>query len=277
MLRIGTESIQILDSKIPTPKFESTELKTEMQVNRSLPYGSSHTTPSALKLLAILVAVVMTTLAGCHHLGQIGCGCGFGSALFGHQCNSQGQVASPPVKKFSSFVSHKFKQQPPRRVALIPTRLGVGRYDASTKFIESLAAEIRLSGVFEVVKPEQVQCRATVDEILTGRFDEREIAEIARRYHCDAIMLVRLNEFQGHWPLKASITAAMVDANESIVTFSVDGNWDTSDPQIHQGYRSFVCSKTRDVPEEACLIHMQSPANLFAYAARQITNVMKAK
>lgn len=249
-----------------------------MQVNRPIPIPPSRTAFVGLRLLAVLMAIVVTTFAGCQHLERIGCGCGFGSALFGCHCAGPDPAASlPPVKKFSSFVSQRFAQQPPRRVALIPTRLGAGSYDASTKFIDSLAAEIRLAGVFEVIRPEQLQCKTTLDEILTGRFDEREIAGIVRAYHCDAVMLVRLNQFQGHWPLQASITAAMVDANESIVIFSVDGNWDTSDPQIHQGYQSFVASKTTDVPEEACLIYMQSPTNLFAYAARQITDVMKVK
>ena len=89
-------------------------------------------------------------------------------------------------------------------------------------------------------------------------------------------MMHRRNS-SSRWRLKFDWPAAMVDAHESIVIFSVDGNWDTSDPQIHQGYQSFVAGKTTDVPEEACLIYMQSPANLFAYAARQITDVMKVK
>ena len=181
------------------------------------------------------------------------------------------------MKKFSSYVSQRFDQQPPRRVALIPTCLGAGRYDASTKLVSALAAEIRLAGVFEVIQPAQLECKTTVDEILTGRFDEREIAKIGRAYHCDAVMLIRLNQFQGHWPLQASVTAAMVDVNESIVIVSVDGNWDTADPQIRPGYQCFVFSRSADVPEPARQIYLQSPANLFSYVACQITEVMKRK
>jgi len=237
-----------------------------------------HPTSAAARLLTtrwapgfrlLIVGLILFSLVGCQRFRLGGL-----RACFPRHGSSVGQTDMTHVKKFSSYVSPRFVQRPPIRVALIPTNLSSGNYDASTKFLNALAGEIRLAGLFEVIQPRQFHCKTTVDEILMGRFDEREITRLARTYHCDAIMLVRMNQFQGHWPLKTGITAAMVDANESIVIFSVDGNWDTADPEIQQSYRWFVNQRTTDVPAPAREIYLQSPENLFAFVANQITTVM---
>ena len=250
-------------------------MKIKIRSDRDKQLDSHPVSLRGLKLLAAISTIVLISFAGCHPVGQLGGG--FKSKLFGfHGTTKEITVAPPSVKKFSSYVSSRFDQEPPKRVAIIQTNQGLGRYDAAAKFVDALAAECRLAGVFEVIQPQYLQCRSKVDEILRGRFDEREIASIARTYHCDAIMFVRFNQFQGHWPLSAGVTAVMVDTNESVVTFSVDGSWDTSDPDILKSYKAFVYGKTKDIPEEACLIYLQSPANLFNYISRQMTEVMKS-
>ncbi len=132
-----------------------------------------------------------------------------------------------------------------------------------------------MGGIFEVVEPQHVQCKSTVDGILAGRFDEREMVELARAYSCDAVLFVRVNQLQGHWPLKASVTAAMVDANEAVVVFAIDGNWNTADRDIRGSYERFVDSRTGDESHSVKQIYLKSPTNLMAYVAHQMTDVMR--
>ncbi len=214
-------------------------------------------------LAVFLIAI--TALPGCQHF------CWVGVAGIG----GQEVEAIPTVQKFSSFVSPRFTAQPPRRVVIVPTGNSSGRFNAPKKFSSALAAEIRMGGIFEVVEPQHVQCKSTVDGILAGRFDEREMVELARTYSCDAVMFVRVNQLQGHWPLKASVTAAMVDANEAVVVFAIDGNWNTADRDIRGSYERFVDARTGDESHSAKRIHLKSPTNLMAFVAHQMTDVMR--
>lgn len=177
--------------------------------------------------------------------------------------------------KYSLFTSPQLTELPPRRVVIVPTGTELGRYQAPAHFAESLAAAMRAEGVCEVVSPPQAQCNTTVDGILTGQFDERELIDLARTWHCDAVMFVRVNQFQGHTPLRASVTAALVDANESKVIFAVDGIWDVGDPETRAGFEHFVVNRLNDCPETALKIELQSPNNLFGFVAYQMTTAWK--
>ena len=75
--------------------------------------------------------------------------------------------------------------------------------------------------------------------------------------------------------MQASVTAAIVDANESIVVLAVDGNWDIADPEIRQAYECFVDQRVNDVPYSSREIYLQSPKNLFEFIANQVTAVMR--
>lgn len=215
----------------------------------------------------VVAICLLVSLAGCQRLRlRPFCIKHFGRAE---------SVAKPDVRKFSSFTSPRFSQLPPRRVLLVPAGLQSGNYDAPLRLADALAAEIRKSGVFEIVQPPNIQSQATVDSILNGRFDEREVTELAKAYHCDAVLFARVNQFQGYWPLQASVTAAIVDANESIVVLAVDGNWDIADPEIRQAYECFVDQRVNDVPYSSREIYLQSPKNLFEFIANQVTAVMR--
>jgi hypothetical protein len=153
---------------------------------------------------------------------------------------------------------------------LVPSGIEVGTYDAPARFADALAAQLRLAGLFEVVAPEGLRCATTVDAILKGRFDEREMLSLAQTYHCDAVMFLRVNQFQAHWPLQASVTAALVDVNESVVIFAADGNWDTAVPEIKTAFSNFVYRRTTDAHFSARDIQLESPRNLFAFIAARL-------
>ena len=114
------------------------------------------------------------------------------------------------------------------------------------------------------------------DNILQGQFDEREIARLARQFNVDAIALVKVNELRAHSPMRASITMAIVNSNESMVTFAVDGTWDTTRPATQSEFRRYVCDSC-NLPSnsnESQSIYLQSPTRFLAFIASQITNAL---
>lgn len=176
------------------------------------------------------------------------------------------------VHKYSLFVAPDFVDRAPRRVLIVPTGTESGRYQVPIHFAESLAGAVRAAGVAEVVFPPQLDCQMSVDRLLTGQFDEWEITNLARDWQCDGVMFVRVNQIQSFAPLKASVTAALVDANESVVAFAIDGNWDTTDPEIRNGFEHFVKQSSLDASDSERRLQHQAPSRLFAYVAQQMTS-----
>jgi hypothetical protein len=221
--------------------------------------------------LGLLGCVTLWAFPGCHHV------C-YPTPIGMHLCHWFHQPATIPFQepqKYSLYTSPQLAVDPPRRIVLVPTGTQARGYQAPIQFAESFSAAIRQSGICEIVLPSGVECRTTVDGILTGQFDEREIVQLARTWHCDAVMFVRVNQFQGFDPLGACVTAALVDANESVVLFAVDGNWDTADPEIKMGFEHFVTNRTLDSPETARQIQFQAPGNLFDYVAHQMSGALR--
>ena len=177
--------------------------------------------------------------------------------------------------KYSLFTSPQMIDSPPLRVVIVPTGTEAGRYQTPVLFAENLTAAIKAAGVCDVVLPLQLECTTTVDGLLTGQFDERELVQLARQWNCDAVMFVRVSQFQGHSPLSASVTAALVDANEARVIFAVDGRWDVGDQETREGFEHFVANRLGDSSETALKIQLQSPNNLLCFAAHQMTTAWK--
>ncbi len=175
-------------------------------------------------------------------------------------------------QNYSLFVAPDFASIAPQRVLIVPTGTESGRYQIPIHFAEALAGAIRSAGVAEVVFPPQMECLMTVDRLLTGQFDERDIASLSRNWQCDGILFVRVNQLQAYAPLKASVTAALVDARESVVVFAIDGNWDTSDSEIRAGFEHFVKQGSLDVSDSEMRLQRQAPSRLMAYVAYQLTS-----
>lgn len=174
--------------------------------------------------------------------------------------------------KYSLFVAPDFIDKSPRRVLIVPTGTESGRYQVPIHFAETLAGAVRAAGVAEVVFPPQLNCLMSVDRLLTGQFDEWEIASLARDWECDGIMFVRVNHLQSFAPLKVSVTAALVDANESMVVFAIDGNWDTTDAEIKCGFEHFVKQSSLDASDSELRLQQHAPSRLLAYVAQQMTS-----
>lgn len=177
--------------------------------------------------------------------------------------------------RYSLYTAPDFRENAPLRVLIVPTGTESGRYQVPVHFAEALAGAIRAEGLAEVVFPPEIACAISVDRILSGQFDEFEIVQLTKAWHCDAVLFIRVNHLQSYAPLKASVTAALVDGNESIVTFAVDGNWDTTDPDILKGFNHFLKRGAAGASESELSLQMQSPSRMYAFVAWQIANAWK--
>jgi hypothetical protein len=148
-----------------------------------------------------------------------------------------------------------------------------GNYEPSRRMIAELASQVRACGYFEIITPANVRLPSQMDNILNGKFHELEIAQLARQYNADAVAFVRVNELRGYAPMRASITLAIVDSNETVVVFAVDGNWDTANAATQQAFANHVNSGSHVVPVSS-EVQLQSPRALLAFASAQIAEVI---
>jgi hypothetical protein len=209
---------------------------------------------------------------GCH---QATCFSPFSNRFFArfHQVETPPPAYSPPT--YSLFVSPIFKSHPPRRVVMIESGPTSGNYEPTQKMILELSAQIRSTSAFEVIAPPNIRFKAQMDNILQGKFNEREVAQISRQYNADAVAFVRVNELNGHAPIRTSVTMAIVDSNETVVAFAIDGIWDTANPATGTEFRNYVSAQHHSVPVPND-IQLQSPKSLFSFAANQMANAVVA-
>lgn len=209
-------------------------------------------------------------------------GCGYWGACGRPIYNPFGWMFSKPAPepffepfKYSLYSAPDFNTNPPLRVLIVPTGTESGRYQVPVQFAEALAGAIRAEGLAEVVFPPEIVCTMSVDRILSGQFDEFEIVNLTKAWHCDAVMFIRVNQLQAFAPLKTSVTAALVDSNESVVTFALDGNWDTTDPEILKGFKHYLKRGAVGASESELNLQLQSPSRMYAFVAWQIANAWK--
>lgn len=234
----------------------------------STPTPKSRPVTRAMIIRTMLLAGLLISLAGCQIFSR--------APRFGwRKAELVTPVASEPA--FSVFASPRFTNNRPKRVLILESGMTKGRYSAAEKLIAELSAQIRSQGVFQVIAPTDVRLRSYPDDIVRGRFDEREIAELSRRYNADAVALVRVNEIRAYAPLRTSVTMAIIDSHDSIVTFAVDGNWDTANLGLQSEFQTYVANHSPPTPNSGVTpsIHLESPNYLFAFVASQITGALR--
>ncbi len=210
-------------------------------------------------LMAVLLVMICT---GCQRFRF--------KPLFARNVVTEQVAPTPPT--YQTFVSPRFWSNRPNRILMIESGQNNGNYEESRKLIAELATQIRASGAFEVVTPE-VRLHSTPDNILHGRFDEREIAYLSRSHSADAIALVRVNDLQAHGSLRTSATVAVIDCQETVVTFGLDGAWDTANLNTKNQFEQFVSGRTMT---NGPSIYYRSPSQLLAFVASQIAVEMQS-
>lgn len=185
---------------------------------------------------------------------------------------------APP--RCQSFASPRLQISPPRRVLVVGTGLdGASRFRtaSSQRLVNELATSMREFGLFEVIAPGGEQLQACPSNILRGRFDEREIATLSRRYNCDTICLVRVNDLQEHFPLRANVSIALVDAYETVVNLAIEGAWDTGYELTRRDFENFVLATVQRRGSELDIapIEFQSPSYLLTFAGVELAEAIR--
>lgn len=213
-------------------------------------------------LTCLLLFVVL--LSGCHHLPPWGMFSMFSTQVIETETSSRAHRV---------FITPQLRGKRPSRVVLVSSGHSKGNYEANQKMIAELANQIRAQGLFEVVTTQQ-QLTGHSDNLLQGKFEEREIARISRQYNADTVALVRVNDLRSYAPLRTAVTVAFIDSNESVIACGADGVWDLNEPQTKTAFQGFV-RKSLDMHSGApASIHFQSPNSLFRFAAHEITQSM---
>lgn len=203
-------------------------------------------------------------------------GCAYLSAWQSRKGCEVPAVSAGPT--YSVFVSPHFNAEKPRRIVMISSGETTGGYDETSRLISHLATKIRAVGAFEVIVPPNQRVLLKSDDILRGRFNEREMASIARKYNADAIALVRVNDFRAYAPMRTSVTMAIVDGPETIVAFAVDGSWDTSSPGVDQLFKKYIEKNSQSNPlaTELSTVQSQSPDALLGFVASEIDQALQS-
>lgn len=191
------------------------------------------------------------------------------------------QVVYSPIHRDDCQLlgGQKLREYWPRRVALIESGQNKGHYDQNQIMIAELATQFRDRQFFDVVSPCDQRLFGHPDNLVHGKFEEREVVGIARQYNADTLALVRVNELRSHQPLRTSVTVAFINAAQTIVTGSVTGVWDLAKLETAAAFEEFVFGASHGVSnsinsQEAVQIQLQSPRNLMRFVAADIAQAL---
>lgn len=211
-----------------------------------------------MKTIFLAIGLLLISLAGCQQHNP------FSFPMF--QSQTFVEVARTPTHHIR--VAPQFRGTRPGRIMIVPSNKNFGRYDANGRLIEALAGAFRERNMCEVVTP-KILLAGHYDNIEQGRFDEREIARISREHNSGAVALVKINEMKLYSPMRASVTIAIVDSNETVVACGLDGIWDLGNTQTNAAFKNFLANHTNRQYDE---LSLQSPQLLFKFIAMEIAN-----
>jgi hypothetical protein len=171
------------------------------------------------------------------------------------------------------MVNPQLAGERPSRVVMVASGRSNGSYETHQKVMNELASQLRSRGQFEVVTPPDLRFYGHSDNILEGKFDEVELANMSRDFNADSVALVSVTEFRSAPPLRVSVSLAFIDSNESVVSVGLDGVWDLADPQTHRSFENYLANSPAASQYEKKL-HQQSPNSLFRFVASQMADSM---
>ncbi|MGB2499612.1 MAG: hypothetical protein ACPIA2_07945 [Mariniblastus sp.] len=188
----------------------------------------------------------------------------------------QPTASVPPQKNCHAYFNPIIPQVLRQRVLILPSGPELFHYPSHQKLINEVVASIKTAQLCDVATPENYRLEAQIDAILQGKFDEREIASVARRFAADSIALIRINEFRTVTPYQINLSIVFIDTSETVVSCSIDGIWDLGDPATRNSFLKFL-SKSLGVPQSYDSIYLHSPHYLTKFIAGEITMEIQSR
>ncbi|MDA7905683.1 hypothetical protein N9B43_02195 [Mariniblastus sp.] len=226
--------------------------------------GNAFCEPSRRSVLLTLLGLALSS--GCSH---------FSSTKKLPLRRKKSAAPVQPPKNCHAYFNPIIPQVLSQRVLIIPSGPELTNFDSHQKIINELAATIKTSQLCDVATQQGFQLEAQIDAVLQGKFDEREIATVAREFSVDSIALIRINEFRTVTPYQISLSLVFIDTGESVVSCSVDGIWNLGDPATRNSYLKFL-SNSLGAPQPQDSIYLQSPHYLSKFIASEITTAIQS-
>lgn len=227
--------------------------------------SSSFGEPSRRSILLMLLGLGLSS--GCSH---------FSSSKRLSFRRKQPVAPVPPPKNCHAYFNPAIPEVLSQRVLILPSGPELFNYSSHQKIINELAATIKTAELCDVVTSGNFRLEAQIDAVMQGKFDEREIASVARRFAADSIALIRINEFRTVAPYQINLSLVFIDTSETVVSCSVDGIWNLGDPATRNAYLKFL-SKSLGAPQPHDSIYLQSPHYLSKFIANEITTAIQSQ
>ncbi len=191
-------------------------------------------------------------------------------------CEYDPLMEAPPVSQNASqAATPAFDSQRIRKMAISPASCSTENSQDIASLGKALTSEIAGIGRLEAIQlPSDSSSKKNV--VKTGKFDERELIAIHRKFSADAVLYTHIEESFPYWPMRMSVSMAIVDTHDAIGIADVRGRWDLSNPQTAKEFADFVRFRYTNVNETSLDPLLQSPMVFRAFVAREIAEKIDA-
>ena len=185
------------------------------------------------------------------------------------------QVPAPHQQYFASNIDWRSVQ----RVALMPFANDTSPMANQTAYPRvvfemqtNLAAELQRAGRFDVVVVDTDDAGLNSRDVFaTGEFNELEVLRVARQHLVDAIIFVKVTQYQPYPPPRLGLSLLMVSPAEGMVIASVNGLWDARESNIAAHAQAYM-KQTQNWPRSLFGAErvMESPDVYQRYVSQQV-------
>lgn len=185
------------------------------------------------------------------------------------------QVPAPHQTYFANNIDWRSVQ----RVALMPLASGIVPSALQTAFPKvvfevqsNLAAELQRAGRFDIVVVPSDDAGLNAEDVFeTGEFNELEALRVAREHQVDAIMFVKVTQYEPYPPPRLGLSVLMVSPAEGMVIASVNGLWDARETSIAAHAQAYM-KQTQNWPRSLFGAErvIESPDVFQRYVSQQV-------
>ncbi len=170
------------------------------------------------------------------------------------------------------------RAEAPGRVAVLPVALAAGIGRSAQAATEAIAGALRELGKHEVVLVDRDTALeiAPADPLKDNRIDAEMLLRLRQRLRADAVLLVRVEQFQSYDPIILGMTAHLVACGDGSVLWSCTAHFDGARAEIQRDIEAW---NERNAGSASASVSgwrlvLSSPALFLRYASdRMVTTI----
>jgi hypothetical protein len=165
-----------------------------------------------------------------------------------------------------------------RRVVLLPMEHRPTQSEAAERFRAALAAELRATGLFEVVAPPVTEFGCWDSSNLTyGWVSTSVLNELSLRYSVDGVVFLSLRDYHAYSPPRIATTVHLVGTRDAATLVSVDGIWDARNGAVSDMAKEYaqLLAPTRETGRPDMVLH--TPAYFEKFVAGQLAHAFASQ